>query len=58
MPYNDLRKGRVPQVGSVYHITNVTRDCKPYFASLENGRKLVREMKALQDEGRAETLCL
>jgi len=57
MPYNDLRKGRVSQVGSVYHITTVTRDRMPYFASLENGRKLVREMKALQDEGRAETLC-
>lgn len=57
MSYNELRKGRVSQIGLAYHITFVTREREKYFASLENGRKLVRVMKALNDEGRAETLC-
>jgi REP element-mobilizing transposase RayT len=57
MPYNDLRKGRVSQLGMVYHITTVTLGRAPYFASLENGRKLVRQLMELQREGRVETLC-
>jgi len=57
MTYNDLRKGRVSQSGSVYHITTVTQNRTPCFASLDNGRKVVRQLMALQTEGRAETLC-
>jgi len=57
MTYNDLRKGRVSQSGVVYHITAVTQNRKPYFASLDNGRKVVQQLMALQTEGRAETLC-
>lgn len=57
MPYNDLRKGRVSQLGMVYHITTVTLGRAPYFASLDNGRKLVRELMLLQHEGKVETLC-
>ncbi len=57
MTYNDLRKGRISQSGMVYHITTVTRNRVPYFELLDNGRKLVRELMALQAEGRAETLC-
>ena len=57
MAYNDLRKGRVSQSGAVYHITAVTQGRTPHFASLETGRKVVRELMALQAEGRAETLC-
>ena len=57
MAYNDLRKGRFSQPGAVYHITTVTQNRSPYFASLQNGRKVVHELMALQAEGRAETLC-
>jgi REP element-mobilizing transposase RayT len=57
MTYNDLRKGRVSQSGVIYHISTVAQDRMPYFASLDNGRKVVRELMALQAEGRAETLC-
>jgi REP element-mobilizing transposase RayT len=57
MAYNDLRKGRVSQSGMAYHITTVTQNRTPYFASLDNGRKLVQQLMALQAEGRAETLC-
>jgi putative transposase len=57
MPYNDLRKGRVSQAGTVYHITAVTRERTPYFGALGNGRKVVRELIVLQDQGMAETLC-
>ncbi len=57
MTYNDLRKGRVSQSGAVYHITAVTQNRTPYFTSLDNGRKVVRQLMALQTEGRAETLC-
>jgi REP element-mobilizing transposase RayT len=57
MTYNDLRKGRVSQSGTAYHVTTVTRNRTPHFAALDNGRKVVRELMALQAEGRAETLC-
>jgi len=57
MTYNNLRTGRVSQSGMVYHITTVTQSRTPYFASLDNGRKVVRQLMALQAEGRAETLC-
>lgn len=57
MPYSDLRKGRVSEQGRVYHITTVTRERIPYFSSLENGRKLVRQLMALQADGTVETLC-
>ncbi|MEN6586554.1 MAG: hypothetical protein ABFE02_10995 [Sulfuricella sp.] len=57
MSYNDLRTGRVSQSGMVYHITTVTQNRSPHFASLDCGRKLVRQLMALQAEGRAETLC-
>lgn len=57
MTYNDLRKGRVSQVGMAYHVTAVTLNRTPFFASFDNGRKVVRELMALQAEGRTETLC-
>lgn len=57
MAYTDLRKGRFSQSGMVYHITTVTRDRTPYFASLDVGRKVVQQLMALQTDGRAETLC-
>jgi len=57
MTWNDLRKGRASLPGNAYHITTVTRNRTTYFAALDNGRKLVRELMALQAEGRCETLC-
>jgi REP element-mobilizing transposase RayT len=57
MSYNKLRTGRISQSGLVYHITTVTQDRTPHFASLDKGRKVVRQLMALQSEGRAETLC-
>ena len=57
MGYDNLRKGRVSQSGMAYHITTVTQNRTPYFASLDSGRKVVRQLMALQAEGRAETLC-
>lgn len=57
MAYNDLRRGRISQSGTAYHITTVAQNRTPYFAALENGRKVVRELMVLQTEGRAETLC-
>lgn len=57
MPYSDLRKGRISQSGVVYHVTTVTRERTPYFATLANGRKLVQELMRLQREGKVETLC-
>lgn len=57
MAYTDLRKGRFSKSGMVYHITTVTRDRTPYFASLSVARKVVQQLMVLQNEGRAETLC-
>ena len=57
MAYSDLRKGRVSQSGLAYHITTVTQHRTAHFASLDKGRKVVRQLMALQAEGRAETLC-
>jgi REP element-mobilizing transposase RayT len=57
MPYTDLRKGRVSQTGAVYHITAVTRNRTPYFEVFSNGRKVVQQLMALQNQGMAETLC-
>ena len=57
MTYNDLRKGRVSQVGMAYYVTAVTLNRTAFFASFANGRKVVQELMALQAEGRSETLC-
>lgn len=57
MTYNDLRKGRVSQIGTAYHITAVAQSRTPHFSTLDNGRKVVRELMTLQAQGRAETLC-
>ena len=35
----------------------MTRGRTPLFASFDNGRKVVRELMALEHEDRAETLC-
>ncbi|MDO9423330.1 MAG: transposase [Methylobacter sp.] len=57
MPYAELRKGRISQSGRVYHVTTVTRKRIPYFNALANGRKVVQQSMALQEQGTTETLC-
>ena len=57
MSYNDLRKGRVSRPGTAYHITAITQNRLPHFAPLYNGRKVVQQLMALQDQGMAQTLC-
>jgi putative transposase len=57
MPYCDLRKGRYSVSGVVYHVTTVTQDRVPLFSDLYRGRVVVRQLKILQEEGRADTLC-
>ncbi len=57
MPYTRLRKGRFSQTGVAYHITTVTLHRTPHFSDINKGRKVVQELKALQEQGKAETLC-
>ena len=57
MPYNNLRKGRCSLASTAYHITTVTVDRQPHFTSLYNGRKVVQQLIALQDQAIAKTLC-
>lgn len=57
MPYTHLRKGRYSQTGMVYHVTTVTLHRTPHFSELGKGRKVVQELKTLQEQGKAETLC-
>jgi putative transposase len=57
MPYCDLRQGRHTAHGKAYHITTVTLGRAPYFLELAAGRVVMRQLRRLQDEGRADTLC-
>lgn len=57
MSYSYLRKGRFSQPGLAYHITTVTKNRQPYFQSLFTGRKLVREIMRLDEQGFSQTLC-
>jgi putative transposase len=56
MPYSDLRKGRYSAIGITYHITTVTKNRLPLFRDFRLARIVVCQLKALQDEGLAETL--
>jgi REP element-mobilizing transposase RayT len=57
MPYSDLRKGRYSACNMAYHVTTTTRNRAPWFEDLRCGRVVVRQLRALQEEGRADTLC-
>lgn len=57
MMYNDLRKGRCSEIGRAYHVTAVTRGREPVFGNFWAGRIVVGELRRLQEEGWAETLC-
>lgn len=57
MSYNDLRTGRHSAIGLTYHVTTVTRDRLPLFLDFDAARLVVRQLKTLHAEGRAETLC-
>ena len=56
MPYTNLRIGRYSTSGMTYHITTVTKNRLPLFLHLCPARVVVCQLKALQDEGLAETL--
>jgi hypothetical protein len=56
MTYNELCKGRVSHVGMDSHVTSVTLNRTPFFISLPNERKVVRELMVLQAEGRTVAL--
>ena len=56
MPYANLRIGRYSASGMTYHITTVTKNRLPLFRDLRPARIVVCQLKALQDEGLAETL--
>ena len=56
MAYTDLRKGRYSASGMTYHITTVTKNRMPLFRDLRPTRIVVCHLKALQDQGLAETL--
>jgi REP-associated tyrosine transposase len=56
MPYSDLRKGRYSAIGITYHITTATKNRLPLFRDFRLARIVVYQLKALQDEGLAETL--
>lgn len=57
MSYAALRRGRVSLPGQIYLVTTVTRQRRPVFRDLTAGRAVVRELRALQQEGWADTLC-
>jgi REP element-mobilizing transposase RayT len=57
MAYSDLRIGRYSALGMTYHITTVTQNRAPIFRDFHAARSVVIQLKMLQDEGRAETLC-
>jgi REP element-mobilizing transposase RayT len=57
MPYSDLRIGRRAVSGAIYHVTTVTLRREPLFSDLQKGRVVVRQLRTLQEEGRADTLC-
>lgn len=57
MPYTHLRKGRFSQTEMAYHVTTVTLHRTPHFYDLGKARKVVQELKNLQEQGKAETLC-
>ena len=55
MPWDDLRKGRISEVGRVYHVTTVVAGRRPVFRDLRLGRIVVREMMRLKAEGAVES---
>jgi REP element-mobilizing transposase RayT len=57
MSYNDLRKGRCSEPGRAYHVTAVTLGRAPLFRDFCAGRVVVHQLRRLQEEGLAETLC-
>lgn len=57
MPYADLRKGRYSATGRIYHVTIVTMHRCPRFHDLTAARRVVLELKALQEEELADTFC-
>jgi hypothetical protein len=51
-----LRRGRVSQRNSVYHITTATYGRQPFFSAIAIGRCVVRALRAAEHEQVARTL--
>jgi REP element-mobilizing transposase RayT len=51
-----LRHGRFSEPNRTYLVTTVTYDRQPLFTDLGAGRLLVRELRAAQAQGRADSL--
>jgi REP element-mobilizing transposase RayT len=51
-----LRRGRVSQRNSVYHITTATYGRQPFFSAIAIGRCVVRALRAAEREQAARTL--
>ncbi|WPP01329.1 transposase [Pseudomonas sp. HR96] len=58
MPWkgNTLRIARVSEIGRCYIITTVTMGRLPVFQDWRLGRRVVNELKAQQDQGRARSI--
>jgi len=52
----DLRRGRYSEIGRAYLVTSVCMDRAPVFADWRLGRLVVREFKAAQELGIADSL--
>ena len=52
----NLRKGRLSEPGRIYLLTTVTHKRAPLFAHWENACVVAREIHAMQDPARLETL--
>jgi len=52
----NLRKGRFSELGRIYLLTAVTHERAPLFADWESACLVAREIHAMQDPARLETL--
>lgn len=50
MSYNELLKGRFSSANQIYFVTTIVNNRIPYFKSLFIARKVVNEMRYLNDE--------
>lgn len=57
MSYDDLRKGRYSEQRQAYFVTTVLAERKQrYFANFPYARCVVKEMRALHDDGTVDSL--
>ena len=56
MSFNDLRKGRFSEDGSIYFVTMVTYERKPYFLNFFVARKVIQQIGILHNEKQVYSL--